>query len=64
MGVKITPVYTDMPHGSGTSDATGDLASKVGDKYNELVRRQAEKEILDYAVGMLSEVKQFLIDLK
>ena len=64
MGVKITPTLTDMPHGSGISDATGDLASRVGDKYNELIRMQNEKEILDYAVSMLSDIKRFLIDLK
>ena len=61
MGVKTTQVCTDMPHGSGTSDSTGDMASKVGDKRRELIQAQNEVELIDLAVGMLSEVKGLII---
>ena len=61
MGVKTTQEYTDMPHGSGTSDSTGDMASKVGDKRKELIQAQNEVELIDLAVGMLSEAKGLII---
>ena len=64
MGPKTTPGYTDMPHGSGTTDSTGDLGTKVADKNSELLQLQKDVELIDYAVGMLSEIKQFIIDLK
>jgi len=32
MGVKTTVTYSDMPHGSGTSDSTGDLAVRARGK--------------------------------
>jgi len=64
LGVKTTVTYSDMPHGSGTGDSTGDMASKVGDKRRELIRAQNEVELIDLAVGMLSEPKKLIIDLK
>jgi DNA helicase HerA-like ATPase len=64
LGPKTTPGYTDMPHGSGTTDSTGDLAAKVSDKLNELLQLQKDVELIDYAVSMLSEIKQLIIDVK
>lgn len=64
LGVKTTVTYSDMPHGSGTSDSTGDLAVKVGDKHRELEQLQRDIELIDYAVGMIPEIKRFIIDLK
>jgi len=64
MGVKTTQVCTDMPHGSGVSDSTGDLASKISDKKKLLVELQNENELIDLAVGMLSEAKKLIIDVK
>ena len=64
MGVKTTQVYTDMPHGSGTSDSTGDLASKVGDKQTELAGLIIEVDLIEYAVGMLDKVKNLIITEK
>ena len=61
MGVKTTQVYTDMPHSSGMSDSTGDLASKISDKKKLLVELQNENELIDLAVGMLSEQKQLIV---
>jgi len=61
MGVKTTQVCTDMPHGSGVSDSTGDLASKISDKKKLLVELQNENELIDLAVGMLGEVKRLII---
>lgn len=64
MGVKTTQVYTDMPHGSGTSDSTGDLAARIGDKKKELLQLQSEVELLELAVGMLKERGQLVIRLR
>jgi len=61
MGVKTTVTYSDMPHGSGTSDSTGDLASKIGDKKRELLQLRNEVELIDLAVGMLSDAKRLII---
>ena len=61
MGVKTTQVCSDMPHGSGTSDSTGDLASRIGDRKRELVQLQNEVELIDLAVGMLTEAKGLII---
>ena len=61
LGVKTTVTYSDMPHGSGTGDSTGDMASKVGDKRRELIRAQNEVELIDLAVGMLTEAKGLII---
>lgn len=63
-GTKITPAYSDQPHGSSTSDSTGDLAERVGDKRTELKALQRDIALLDYAVSKLSEIKQLIIDLK
>ena len=64
MGVKTTQVCSDMPHGSGVSDSTGDLASKIYDKKKLLVELQNENELIDLAVGMLPEAKKLIIDTK
>ena len=64
MGVKTTQVCSDMPHGSGTSDSTGDLASRIGDRKRELLQLQNEVELIDLAVGMLSEQKQLIIKVR
>jgi len=61
MGVKTTQVYTDMPHGSGTSDSTGDLASKISDKKKLLIELQNEVELIDLAVSMLPDAKRLII---
>lgn len=61
MGPKTTPGYTDMPHGSGTTDSTGDLGARVADKNAEILQLQKDVELIDYAVGMLSEQKQLII---
>ena len=64
LGTKVTPAYSDQPHGSGTSDATGDLATKIGDKHTNLLELQRENGLIDYAVSMLSEQKQLIIKTK
>lgn len=64
LGPKTTPGYSDQPHGSGTTDSTGDLACKVGDKNSELLRLQKDVELIDYAVGMLSEPKRLIIEVR
>ena len=64
MGVKTTQVCSDMPHGSGVSDSTGDLASKIYDKKKLLVELQNENELIDLAVGMLPDAKKLIIDTK
>lgn len=64
MGVKTTQVCSDMPHGSGTSDSTGDLASRISDRKRELVQLQNEVELIDLAVGLLGEAKKLIIDVK
>ena len=64
MVVKTTQVCSDMPHGSGVSDSTGDLASKIYDKKKLLVELQNENELIDLAVGMLTEAKKLIIDTK
>lgn len=61
LGSKTTVTYSDMPHGSGTSDSCGDLASKVGDKHTELIEKQNEVTIIEYVVSKLSEQKQLII---
>jgi hypothetical protein len=64
MGVNTTVTYSDMPHGSGTSDSTGDLSSKMADKNIELLQLQKDVELIDYAVGMLSQPKQLIIKVR
>jgi hypothetical protein len=64
MGPKTTPGYSDQPHGSGTTDSTGDLATRVGDKHTELLQLQKDVELIDYAVSMLSAPKQLIIKVR
>lgn len=64
MGVKTTVTYSDMPHGSGTSDSTGDLAVRIEEKESELSELQWNVELIDYAVSMLSEPKQLIIKVR
>jgi hypothetical protein len=64
MGVKTTVTYSDMPHGSGTSDSTGDLSSKIADKNSEILQLQKDVELIDYAVSMLSAPKQLIIKVR
>ena len=61
MGVKTTVTYSDMPHGSGTSDSTGDLASRISDKKRELLQLQNEVELIYLAVSMLPDVTRLII---
>ena len=64
MGIKITSVCTGMPHGSGVSDSTGNLASNIEGKKAELAERQAKKELVDYALGTLSAPKRLIIETR
>ena len=64
MGVKTTVTYSDMPHGSGTSDSTGDFAVRVESRKSELAELQKDVELIDYAVGMLSAPKQLIIKVR
>ena len=64
LGPKTTPVYSSQPHGSGTSDSTGDLATRVGDKNSELAQLKVDVELIDYAVSMLSAPKQLIIKVR
>jgi len=64
MGVKATVTYSDMPHGSGTSDSTGELAVRLEEKKSELVELQWRVELIDYAVSMLSEPKQLIVKVR
>ena len=64
MGIKTTQVYTDMPHGSGVSDSTGDLASTIASKKKALQEARNEIGIIDYAVGKLSEPKQLIVKVR
>lgn len=64
MGVKTTVTYSDMPHGSGTSDSTGDMAVRVGDRQTELLQLQKDVELIDYAVSMLSAPKQLIMKVR
>jgi len=64
LATKVTPAYSDQPHRSGTSDATGDLATKVGDKHTNLIELQRDVDLIVYAVSMLSPIKQVIIKTK
>ncbi len=64
MGVKTTPVYSSQPGGSGTSDSTGNLAARVGDRETELSELQKNIELIDYAVSLLSQPKQLIIKVR
>ena len=64
LGPKTTPGYSDQPHGSGTTDSTGDLAAKIGDKNIELAQLKVDVELIDYAVSMLSAPKQLIIKVR
>lgn len=64
MGVKTTPVYSSQPGGSSTSDSTGNLAARVGDRQSELLELQKDIELIDYAVSLLSQPKQLIIKVR
>ena len=64
MGVKMTQVCSDMPHGSGTTDSTGELATNIASKKKVLQDVQNEVETIDYAVSKLSEPKQLIIKVR
>lgn len=64
MGVKTTVTLSDMPHGSGTSDSTGDFAVRVDAMKSELAGLQRDVELVDYAVSMLNAPKRLIIETR
>lgn len=63
-GPKTTAGYSLAPGGSGTSDTTGQLASRIGDKVHELRQLEHEIKLIDMAVGMLSAPKRLIIEVR
>lgn len=63
-GPSVTVGYSLTPGGSGTSDSTGQLASRIGDKISELREIEHEIKIIDMAVGMLSAPKKLIIEVR
>ena len=63
-GPSVTAGYSLTPGGSGTSDSTGQLASRIGDKISELRYIEHELKMIDLAVSMLSEPKQLIIKVR
>ncbi len=63
-GPKTTAGYSLAPGGSGTSDSTGQLASRISDKMDELRQVEHEIKIIDMAVGMLSAPKKLIIEVR
>ncbi len=63
-GPKTTAGYSLAPGGSGTSDSTGQLASKLSDKLDELRQVEHEIKIIDMAVGMLSDPKKLIVQVR
>jgi len=64
MGIKTTPVYSSQPGGTGTSDSTGNLATRVSDLQSEIMELQRDNELIDYAVSLLSQPKQLIIKVR
>jgi len=63
-GVKTTAGYSLAPGGSGTSDSTGQLACRIGDKMNELRNIEHEIKIIDMALNTLSAPKRLIIETR
>lgn len=63
-GPKTTAGYSLAPGGSGTSDSTGQLASRIGDKLSELREIEQEIKLIEMAVGMLSAPKKLVIEVR
>jgi len=63
-GPKTTAGYSLAPGGSGTSDSTGQLAARIGDKLSELRETEQEIRLIDLAVGMLSAPKKLIIEVR
>ena len=64
LGPKTTAGYSLAPGGSGTSDSTGQLASTISDKMDELKAIEHEIKIIDMAVGMLSAPKKLIVQVR
>ena len=63
-GPKTTTNLSLAPGSSGTSDATGVLASRITDKMNELRELEQEVRLIDLAVSMLSAPKKLIIEVR
>ena len=63
-GPKTTAGYSLAPGGSGMSDSTGQLASRIGDKLSELKEIEQEIKLIELAVGMLSAPKRLIIEVR
>lgn len=63
-GPKTTTNLSLAPGSSGTSDATGQLASRVGDMQRELRELEHEIKIMDMALNMLSAPKRLIIEVR
>ena len=63
-GPKTTAGYSLAPGGSGTSDSTGQLASKLSDKLIELRQVEHDIKLIDIAVGLLSAPKRLIIEVR
>ncbi len=63
-GPSITAGYSLTPGGSGTSDNTGQLATRMGDKLSELRGIENEIKLIDLAVSMLSAPKKLIIEVR